>query len=181
MNKKVIFIGLTVSSILLAACSNTPPQAANTNAANSAVVARADNNSPLIATSHSTQQANASSSAAGAAKPNSPMATGQGQAIDTTALDAAVAKAEKEFKAKSKDEKAKQALVDAYAERAFALTEAAQYRSALGDFRRALKLDPNNKAAKDMHDQILNIFKSLNREPPKEGEEPPPLPFKKDA
>ncbi|MEJ7701898.1 MAG: hypothetical protein WKF71_19980 [Pyrinomonadaceae bacterium] len=61
--------------------------------------------------------------------------------------------------------------------RAFALTEAAQYRAALGDFRKGLKLSPNDQAAQKMHDEIIRIFESINREPPKEGEEPKPLPF----
>jgi hypothetical protein len=30
-----------------------------------------------------------------------------------------------------------------------------------------------------MHDQIISIFASIKREPPKEGEEPAPMPFVK--
>jgi tetratricopeptide (TPR) repeat protein len=109
------------------------------------------------------------------------MMTGNATAIDTTEYDAEIAKAEKNFKAKSKDEAAKTALAEAYAKRAFALTQAAQYRAALGDFRKSLKLNPENAEAKSMHDQIVDIFKSLDREPPTEGAEPTPLPFKKES
>ena len=77
-----------------------------------------------------------------------------------------------------KDEKAKTELSKAFFVRAFALTEAAQYRAALGDFRKGLKLDPDNKEAKDMHDQIIAIFESMGREAPKEGEESAPMPIK---
>lgn len=103
----------------------------------------------------------------------SPMA----KPIDVSPLTAKIEKAEADFKAKSTDAKAKENLAAAYFERAFALTQAAQYRAALGDFRKGLKLNPNDSEAKAMHDQILSIFKSINREPPKEGEEPAPLAF----
>ncbi|MEO6334795.1 MAG: tetratricopeptide repeat protein [Pyrinomonadaceae bacterium] len=72
-------------------------------------------------------------------------------------------------------------LADALFERGFALTEARQYASALGDYRRALKLDPHHEEAKKWIDQIMGIYKMLKRDPPKEGQEPPPLPFKKQA
>ena len=39
--------------------------------------------------------------------------------------------------------------------------------------------DPENADAKDWIDQIVTIYGSLGRTPPAEGEEPPPLPFKK--
>lgn len=99
------------------------------------------------------------------------------KAIDVSQMTAAIEKADKEAKAKPNDAKAKNALAEAYFVRAFALTEAAQYRSALGDFRKGLKLNPNNEDAKQMHDQIISIFQSIGREPPKEGEEPPPMPI----
>lgn len=101
------------------------------------------------------------------------------RAIDVSEMTAAIEKADKTYQAKPNDAKLKSALAEAYFARAFALTDAAQYRAALGDFRKGLKLDPNNAEAKSMHDQIINIFKSINREPPKEGEEPAPMPFDK--
>jgi hypothetical protein len=83
--------------------------------------------------------------------------------------------AKKEFEASPTKANAKNNLASAYFERAFALTAAAQYRAALGDFRKGLKLNPENKEAKEMRDQIINIFTSLGREPPKEGEESAPI------
>ncbi len=97
------------------------------------------------------------------------------RAVDVSQMTADIEKAEKEYK---QNPKVKGALAQAYFGRAFALTEAAQYRAALGDFRKGLKLNPNDEDAKAMHDQIISIFKSINREPPKEGEEPTPLPLK---
>lgn len=102
-----------------------------------------------------------------------------GNPIDTTKFDATVTSAEKAVKAKPADQTAKANLVEAYFERGFALTEARQYASALGDYRRALKLDPNHEESKKWIGQIIGIYGMLKKDYPKEGEEPPPLPFKK--
>jgi len=103
-----------------------------------------------------------------------------GDPIDTTKFDENIAKAEKAMKAKS-DEASKSLLAEAYFARGFALTEARQYASALGDYRRALKLEPNHEESQKWVDQILSIYQMLKKDAPKEGEEPPPLPFKKQA
>ena len=179
MNKILLF-PLAVCSALAASCANAPQAQIQTANANTAVVAKSDNSS-LVVSSHSGQVKNTPPATASNSKSNSPVMTGNAQAIDISDFDAAISKAEKDFKAKPKDEAAKKTLANAYAERALALTGAAQYRAALGDFRRCLKLDPENAEAKKMHDQIVDIFKSLNREPPKEGEEPPPMPYEKKA
>jgi tetratricopeptide (TPR) repeat protein len=93
-----------------------------------------------------------------------------GEPIDTKSYDDAIKAAEKgTAKAQS----------DAYYNRAVALTEARQYASALGDYRKAAKLDPSNTQAKDWIDKIIMIYDSMNKESPKEGEEPPALPFNK--
>jgi tetratricopeptide (TPR) repeat protein len=86
-------------------------------------------------------------------------------------MDAEIEKADK-----SGDKKA---LSQAYLKRADALTQARQYAAALGDYRKALKADPSNADAKNWIDQITMVYQSMNREAPKEGEEPGPLPFKK--
>jgi hypothetical protein len=101
----------------------------------------------------------------------SPMA----RPVDVDQMTADIEKAEKEYK---KNPATKDQLAKAYFVRATALTDAAQYRAALGDYRKGLKLEPNDEAAKSMHDEILRIFKSINREPPKEGTEPKPLAVK---
>lgn len=101
-----------------------------------------------------------------------------GEAIDTAKLDSAIAAAEAAAKAKPADETAKKAAGEAYFNRGMALTEARQYAAALGDFRRALKFDPNNADSKKWIDQITSIYTMLKKEAPKEGEEPKPLPWK---
>jgi tetratricopeptide (TPR) repeat protein len=113
-------------------------------------------------------------------KPNAkPPATmkPQGDPIDTSKLDADIAQAETNMKEKSGDDGARVALAHAYLARASALTKARQYRSALGDYRRTLKYDPQNKDAVEMSGTIISILKNMGRDVPAEGEEPPPLPF----
>ena len=162
-------------TLITISCSNTTQQTVNTNVStqkpdNSLVVSSHSSDTEKIAPA---QQSKTDSNAP--AKDSSPMA----RPIDVSQMTADVEKAEKSFKQNQKDEKAKEKLSEAYFSRAFALTEAAQYRAALGDFRKGLKLDPNNADAKAMHDQIITIFQSIGREPPKEGEEAAPLPINK--
>ena len=107
--------------------------------------------------------------------------TQSGNPIDTTAFDSEIKQAESKQKANPKDETLKKSLAEAYVKRGIALTDARQYASALGDYRRALKLDPANEEAKKWIEQIISIYESINRSYPNEGEEPPPLPFKKES
>jgi len=102
-----------------------------------------------------------------------------GEPIDTAKFDGTIAEAEKAAHAKPTDEAAKKTLAEAYFDRGFALTEARQYASALGDYRRALKNNPSHEEAKKWMEQIINIYAMLKKDYPKEGEEPPALPFKK--
>lgn len=165
MNKILI---LALMTLFFTGCSSQSQRAETANNANVAVQ---KTNDTALVSSHSNDAGKTispSSDKTSSSSESSPMA----RAIDVSQMTADIEKAEK-------DPKNKEVLAKAYFTRAFALTEAAQYRAALGDFRKGLKLNPNDEDAKAMHDQILSIFKSINREPPKEGEEPPPLPFKK--
>jgi len=109
-----------------------------------------------------------------------PTQGGGGDPIDTTKLDEEVTRAEKDLKKKPADKAARASLAHAYLARAGALTKARQYRSALGDYRRTLRYDPQNEEALEMSERIVSIMKSMGREVPAEGEEPPPLPYKKE-
>ncbi|MCA1589369.1 MAG: hypothetical protein LC730_07085 [Acidobacteria bacterium] len=104
-----------------------------------------------------------------------------GDPIDTAKFDASIKHAERAAKEKPDDAGARSDLAQAFFERGFALTEARQYGSALGDYRRTLKFDPDHAESKKWIAQITNIYRMLKKEPPKEGDEPPPLPFKKTA
>lgn len=107
--------------------------------------------------------------------------TQSGNPIDTAEFDAEIKNVEEKMKANPKDEGLKTTLADAYVKRAMALTDARQYASALGDYRKAQKLDPANETAKEWIGQIIGIYNGLNKDYPKEGQEPPPLPFKKEG
>jgi tetratricopeptide (TPR) repeat protein len=103
--------------------------------------------------------------------------TRSGNPIDVTDFNAEISKAEKDLKAKPKDETAKKNLSEAYTKRGVALTEARQYAAAIGDYRKALKYNAENSEAKKWIETIINIYGSINREVPKEGEEPEALEF----
>jgi tetratricopeptide (TPR) repeat protein len=174
---------LSLSALIFAACGGDAAQTnvtvnrqtANTNAPAATTTRSADNT--LVVSSHSTDKTAPSNPAASTDQSSSTTSPMQ-KPVDVSEMTAKIEKADKDLKAKPDDEKAKKNLAAAYFERAFALTQAAQYRAALGDFRKGLKLNPDDKEAQSMHDQIIEIFKSIGREPPKEGEEPPPVPIK---
>ncbi len=103
-----------------------------------------------------------------------------GDPIDTSSFDKSITDAEKSLKSKPEDPALKKKLGNAFFERGVALTAARQYASAIGDFRRTLKYDPENAEAKKQLAMITSIYESMNIESPKEGEEPAPLEFKKE-
>lgn len=155
------------------ACNNSAPPVANstkpinvsqqTNEAQSMLAHSAESGAP--------KQANS----------NSGKWTASGDPIDTSKFDQMIADGQKSMKSNPDDSSAKSVLAEAYFQRGFALTEARQYASALGDYRRALKLEPDHEESKKWVDQIMGIYQMLKKDAPKEGEEPPPLPFKKKA
>ncbi len=132
---------------------------------------------PLTATAHTTENQPQKMPESGVPGGNSKWSQG-GEPVDTARFDGLIAAAEKTVKVKPADDEAKKTLAQAYFDRGVALTDARQYASALGDYRRALKNDPNHEDAKKWIDQIISIYTMMKKDYPKEGEEPPPLPFK---
>ncbi len=171
--KKVLILSL--ATLFSIGCGSAAQQA---NAPSNQNTGAVKSNDSAIVSSHSSEAGKTvslpSSDKPVSSSTESPMA----RPIDVAEMTADIEKAEQAFK---KNSKAKEDLAKAYFVRATALTSAAQYRAALGDYRKGLKLNPNDEEARKMHDQILSIFKSIGREPPKEGEEPKPLPFKKES
>lgn len=163
-----LFIGLLscVAIIAVNGCSNAPngngSQTANANAQNGTAAVKT---SPAV-------PANPSAS---------PPMAGGGDPIETSKFDEEIAQAEKKLEKKPDDAGARTALAHAYLKRAGALTKARQYRSALGDYRRTLKYEPENEEALNMSGTIIGIMKQMGREIPAEGTEPPPLPMKKEG
>ncbi len=170
------FAILSCLAVVSVGCSNVAQPTANTNVS----IQKSDNS--LIVSSHS--QPEGVNNTPQLPTPIQKSATKtkwtqSGTPIDVSSFDAEIAQAESDLKAKPKDETAKNAIAEAYLKRGIVLTEARQYASALGDYRRVLKYDEKNEDAKKWIDQIIGIYDSINKEFPKEGEEPPPLPFKK--
>lgn len=169
--KNILFVGLI--SLVLIGCNKSAPVVSQQPGGGANSTNQRDSQT---AVAHTTEKSMPSS----AQKPESKTKwTQSGNPIDTTEFDAEIEKAEKDLKSNQTDEEAKKTLAAAYVKRGVALTDARQYASALGDYRKALKLEPDNTEAKKWIDQIVGIYESINREYPKEGEEPPPLPFKK--
>ena len=158
-------------SLLVISCNSAAPVANS----NRPINAAQQSNEAKSVLAHTTEGQSQRPANASPARPSQ-----MGEPIDTSKLDAAIAAAEKVSKEKPSDA-SKKALAEAYFERGVALTDAKQYASALGDYRRALKLDPAHEESKKWIDEITKIYGSLKRDAPKEGQEPPPLPFKKDA
>lgn len=172
--KKFLILSLLCFGVY--GCADSTPKVSDQTAANvNATISARQTDETLTVSSHSTDAGKTApvSSKDASAKNASPMA----KSVDVSKMSADIETAKADYEKNPSNAEAKKNLAKAYFERAFALTEAAQYRAALGDFRRGLKLDPNDEQAKKMHDEIINIFKSLNRDPPKEGEEPPPMPI----
>lgn len=171
--RNLIIIGCLA---LATACNSAAPQPirnSNTNAS------PARNEKLQTAISHTTEnQAPPSMPSTAPSDGTKSKWSQSGNPIDTKKFDEDIANAQKALKSKPNDEGAKKTLADAYFVRAMALTDARQYASALGDFRKTVKLDASNPEAKEWIDQIISIYGSLNKESPKEGEEPPPLPLK---
>ena len=169
MKSAIIFL----LSALAVGCTNAPQPIANANT-----------NRPLR--SEQMQNTTAHTTENQTPRPANSNSTGgkwsqSGDPVDTTEYDSAIAAAEKELKSKPSDDAANKALAEALFDRGFALTQARQYAAALGDYRRALKHDPNHAESKKWIEQIVGIYQMLKKEPPKEGEEPPPLPLTKAA
>jgi tetratricopeptide (TPR) repeat protein len=172
MFKKIAIFSFLAFALI--GCDKTAQQTANTN-----VSAQSSDNSPIVSSHSQTQNGNLSVSPQTVAPVQKSETktkwTQSGNPIDTSAFDAEIAKTTKDLKAKPKDDATKKSLAEAFLKRGIALTDARQYASALGDYRRALKYDPNNEDAKKWIDEILSIYRMINREYPNEGEEPPPL------
>jgi tetratricopeptide (TPR) repeat protein len=164
-----IFTVLFIAALSFACTNSAKPVPQSAAESNTASNARAQ-----TAIAHSSEN-----KAGPATAPNGRSGWTQGgDPIDTTELDAAVTAAEKALAAKPNDAAAKKALSKAYLDRATKLTDARQYAAALGDYRKAVKHDATNEEAKEWIERIVQIYDSINKSYPKEGEEPGPLPFK---
>jgi hypothetical protein len=119
------------------------------------------------------------SSAHGGDSPVAPPATGAAPnsaarpGIDTATLDAKIERAE--AKAKGGQQADKIAAAAALVERGNVYRDAGQpalYKFALGDYRRALRYQPDNTEAREKMEEIVGIYQSMGRPVPENGNEP---------
>ncbi len=183
--KKILTLNLCV--LFFIGCSNTPTvvqQNSNANVSNATLTTPKTDELTTVS-SHSqdrTDQPTGANDQTTVQKSDKKTKwTQSGNPIDTTGFDSEIKQIQDKIKSNAKDESLKKSLADSFVKRGIALTEARQYASALGDYRKAQKLDPENEEAKKWIAQIISIYESINREYPKEGEEPPSLPFKKES
>jgi hypothetical protein len=95
--------------------------------------------------------------------------------IDTSKLDAKIAKAEAKAKAMGASDAERRAAAEAYFERGYVYYSAQNprlYKFALGDFRRVVQYHPAHKEARDIIAQIEAIYRSMGRPVPTNGLEP---------
>ncbi len=95
--------------------------------------------------------------------------------VDTAALDAKIAKAERKAKAPKASEADKQRAAAAYLERGNVFYNAQQsslYKFALRDLRRVLRYEPDNTEAREKVDTIVSIYHQMNLPVPELGNEP---------
>ena len=147
MKKLLIVI---TSGVFAMGCSNAArPVAENVNT--STLASTPEKSQTAIAHSLENQQPPTNADSAGKSKWKQ-----SGDPIDTKAFDTAIASAKLNRRKKTDDAAAKKTLSEAYYKRGVALTDARQYASALGDYRKAVKYDPSNTDAKGWIDKITN-------------------------
>jgi len=95
--------------------------------------------------------------------------------IDTAALDAKIVRADAKAKASGATQADKLAAAAAYLERGNLYRDAGQpalYKFALGDYRHALRYQPDNAEAREKMNEIVGIYQSMGRPVPTNGNEP---------
>jgi cytochrome c-type biogenesis protein CcmH/NrfG len=132
-------------------------------------------NQTATANSSNTQSIARAPAVAASPKAATPAAGSTGEFVDTSKYDAEIKQLEERAKKNPADQQTRISLAKAYTARGDALTGVRQYNAALGDYRRALRNDPNNEQARQMAGTIISIYKGMGRDVPLEGHELPPI------
>ncbi|HVF68278.1 MAG TPA: hypothetical protein VM914_11470 [Pyrinomonadaceae bacterium] len=166
MSKPAIIFAL--GACALAAACGAPGPTAKTSNTNS----RASNTQTSIQHGPSpSADAGVAASHGGAAPAGGPAAK---PSVETPEMDAKIEKAEAKAKAAGASDADKKSAARAYFERAdFYRGEGtpALYKFALADYRRGLRYDPADEAARGKMDEIVAIYKSMGRPVPELGNE----------
>lgn len=168
MRKPAIVTALAACALTAAACGAPAPTAKTSNS-----------NSPTANSQTSIQHGTNPSSDAGVAASHggaeqSGAAVATKPPVETPAMDAKIEKAEAKAKAAGASEADKKAAAKAYFERAdFFRGEGSPvlYKFALRDYRVGLRYDPTDSDARGKMDEIIAIYKQMNRPVPELGNE----------
>jgi hypothetical protein len=156
-------------AVTLAGCGSSEPQTSSVPQAMPTATVRTP------AQSAQTEGPNSTSIAHGAPPSTGAPALGTQTGADTTALDKKVEQAEAKAKGAGATGADKQAAAAAYLERGNFFYNAGNptlYKFALRDFRRTLRYDPDNEEALAKQQELIRIYRSLNRPVPELGNEP---------
>jgi hypothetical protein len=170
---KLLILALAALHASCGPSGNSPSQTSGPQEANTAVPS---SQTPQTSSGAQSQEPVPIAPAHGDNSSKSNSNTGKTQAkLDTSALDARIAKAESKAKAKGATEADKHAAAAAYLERANVYFSAGQptlYKFALGDFRRVLRYEPDNQEARAKMDIIVSIYHQMGIPVPENGNEP---------
>lgn len=173
---KALLISTILAYSSLAACRGDAPPAPRQQNTTEASQSRSANmsgtttNAPSVTSSHG----GAANSGGAAGAPASGAADDRAQ-LNTAELDAKIAKAEAKAKGPGASAADKKAAADAYFQRGMIYFNAGNprlYRYALGDLRRVVRYDPTNEEARRNVQTIEDIYRSLGRPIPDNGNEP---------
>ena len=164
-------------SLLISACGGTEPlSGANQNSGAANNTGRAEK--PGSNASREVGVSPSHSGGGGAATSTAPAGSG-GDAdkslANTAEYDARIEKASAKADASGASEADKQSAAEAYLARANVYRDAGNpklYKFALGDYRRVLRYQPDNREAKTKMEEIVKIYEGMGRPVPTNGLEP---------
>jgi tetratricopeptide (TPR) repeat protein len=121
---------------------------------------------------------NAATASPGGANGNAPGNAAGGQELDTSKLDAEIARLEQQAEKNPDDDTTLAALAEAYVRRGHALHEAHRLTDALHDYQSALRYSPDNEEA---NLRVAQITQEIGAEPHAEDGKPVAVPAKPGA
>lgn len=169
-----LVLALTCGAALFAPGCGTPSATNNSNISTNGNASATTNNGAFSTSNRNLSPVSAAHGDNAAPPSTAPSSnSSQKPGIDTAALDAKIEKAE--AKAKGGAQADKLAAAAALVERANVYRDAGQpslYKFALGDYRRALRYQPDNAEAREKMNEIVGIYQSMGRPVPENGNEP---------
>jgi hypothetical protein len=152
--------------------TNNTGGAANGNSSSAASRPAQTANMPPVSSAHG---GNSTGGGGGAPVANNAGSSAKPTGLDTAALDARIEKADAKAKAAGATQADKLAAAAAYLERGNLYRDAGQpalYKFALGDYRHALRYQPDNSEAREKMSEIVSIYQGMGRPVPDNGNEP---------